>query len=394
MSPPLPRADPALMRQMNAVTTLRTLYDAAGATMTLTELVEATRLARKTAEAAVERLIADQLVEEVPPNGADRAVGRPARAFRFRPGTGYVVGIDINVHHVSALLSDLTGEVLARSGQQIARNAGRDVRIGSALTAVQRCCDDAGVALTDVWATTVGTPGLVDASDHVTLCHVMPEWSDFSPALELASVIPGDIHVENDTNLSAVAEHWRGAAAGVGHLVWALIGRRFSAALLVDGAVYRGANGAAGELGWSPELGWGTLNEQQLSFTGAPSTEAGEVAADIVARAVAGHDDARHDIDAFARSLAPGLTALVHAFDPQRLVIGGGIASAGQTLLEALDRHMRPQCLTLPELRTSILGGDSVALGAIRQGMNHVESSLFAFQFSPAEHRNSHMYRQ
>ena len=81
----LPRADPALMRQINAVTTLRTLYDAAGSTMTLTELVESTRLARKTAEAAVERLVADQLVEEVPPNGADRAVGRPARAFRFRP---------------------------------------------------------------------------------------------------------------------------------------------------------------------------------------------------------------------------------------------------------------------------------------------------------------------
>lgn len=375
------RADPALMRQINAVTTLRTLYR--GATMTLTEIVAATGLARRTAEAAVERLIDDGLVAEIPPSPVERSVGRPARAFRFRPDAGYVLSLDIGVHRVGALVADLTGEIRSKFELAVARTAGRAERIRAALAAVEQCRDDAGIDLTDLWATTVGTPGLVEDSRRVTLCHVLPEWSDFSPADELSGVIPGEIRTENDTNLSAVAEHWCGAAADADHLVWVLTGRRVSAAILIDGELYRGADGAAGEVGWSPELGWSTANEQPLSFTGAARTRAGEQAADIVARAVAGEPEARHDIDAFARSLAPGLTALVLALNPRHLVVGGGIATAGETLLNALDGHMRPHCLRMPELRTSTLGTDSVTLGAVRLGLDRVESRLFSLPAPP-----------
>ena len=95
-------------------------------------------------------------------------------------------------------------------------------------------------------------------------------------------------------------------------------------------------------------------------------------------------------------ALPAALRAPMNRRDLFRLggVIGGGIASAGQTLLEALDRHMRPQSLMLPEIRTSVLGGDSVALGAIRLGLNHVESELFSFLSPPAQHQDRHMYRR
>lgn len=369
------------MRRINAASTLRVLYD--GATMTLTELTEATGLARKTAEAAVDRLVDDGLVEEVAPSVTARPVGRPARAFRFRPDAGHVLGIDVGRHRVVALIADLVGEITARTELAVSRTALRAERLDAVATAVRRCSATAGVELSELWATTVGTPGLVENCDHVSLCHVLPDWSGFSPGQALAEVIPGEISTENDTNLSALAEHWRGAAVGVDHLVWVRTGRRTSAAIMIDGALYRGHDGAAGEIGWSPDLGWSELSEHPLSFAGAASTREGAHAGHVVARARAGDPDAAGAIDAFARSLAPGLTALVLALNPSCLVIGGGIAAAGDTLLRAIDGHMRPNCLRMPELRTSSLGPDSVGLGAIRLGLNKVETQLFAMLSRP-----------
>ncbi|WP_129669646.1 ROK family protein [Phytoactinopolyspora endophytica] len=369
-------ADPAYMRQINATNTLRRLYRAGP--MTLTQIVDATGLARKTAEAAIEQLTAKNLVVEVARDEAVRPVGRPARTFRFCPEAGYVLGVQVGGHRVSAVLADLHGTTQAKCDVPVNRAAGRSDRLSAIGAAAKECAAQSGVDLGQVWATTVGTPGLVEDGNRVTLCHVLPEWSDFSLADQLSERIPTPITVENDTNLSAVAEHWRGAATDVGNVVWVLTGRRYSAAILIDGSLYRGADGAAGEIGWLPELGWSKASEQTLSFAGAGGTPAGDSAASMLSRAVAGDDDARREMDAFAASMAPGLTALVLALNPRCLVIGGGIAAAGDTLVRLLADHMRPFCLRLPELRMSSLGDESVALGAVRLGLDHVEDRLFS----------------
>lgn len=375
-------ADPALMRQLNAVSTLRVLHP--GTPLTLTRIVAATGLARKTAEAAVERLIAEGLAVELPPDGLERAVGRPARSFRFRAEAGRVLGIDIGVRRITALLADLHGEVTARAVRTVSRTAGRAERVGLAVAAADECRREAGIDAGAVWATTAGTPGLVEADGYVSLCHVLPEWSGFrlSDALAAAGT-GGPVQVENDTNLSAVAERWRGAAQDVDSMVWVHTGRRISAAILLDGRLYRGADGAAGEIGWVPELGWSQLSEQPLSFTAAAHTRAGEAALGTIRRAIAGDRAARRELDGFAASLAPGLTALALVLNPRCLVIGGGVAAAGDLLLDAVAAHMRPHCLRLPDLRVSTVGPDSVALGAVRLGLDRVERSLFATGTAP-----------
>lgn len=375
-------ADPALMRQLNAVSTLRVLHP--GTPLTLTRIVAATGLARKTAEAAVERLIAEGLAVELPPDGLERAVGRPARSFRFRAEAGRVLGIDIGVRRITALLADLHGEVTARAVRTVSRTARRAERVGLAAAAADECRREAGIDAGAVWATTAGTPGLVEADGYVSLCHVLPEWSGFrlSDALAAAGT-GGPVRVENDTNLSAVAERWRGAAQDVDSMVWVHTGRRISAAILLDGRLYRGADGAAGEIGWVPELGWSQLSEQPLSFTAAAHTRAGEAARGTIRRAIAGDRDARRELDGFAASLAPGLTALALVLNPRCLVIGGGVATAGNLLLDAVAAHMRPHCLRLPDLRVSTVGPDSVALGAVRLGLDRVERALFATGTAP-----------
>lgn len=382
MSDTSPRgADPALLREMNAVATLRVLHR--GAPMTLTKIVAATGLARRTAEAAVERLIADGLAEELQPSPDARPVGRPARSFQFRADAGYVLGLDIGVRKITALLADLHGTIRATSEIVVASKAGRSLRIGAALEAAEHCRTQAHADTGDVWATTAGTPGLVEDSAYVSLCHVIPDWSGFSLADELAASSAGAVvQVENDANLSAIAERWCGVAQDVDSMVWVLTGRRIKAAILIDGRLYRGADGAAGEIGWAPELGWSRLSEQTLSFTGIHRTDAGDEAATTIQRALAGDERSRQELDTYAASLAPGLTALTLALNPRCLVIGGGIAAAGEAILQPISEQMKPHCLRLPDLRMSTLGRDSVALGAVRHSLDLVERRLFSTERS------------
>ncbi len=369
-------ADPALLREINAVATLRALHD--GVPMTLTNIVAATGLARKTAEAAVERLVNEGLAVELPPSPDVRSVGRPARSFQFRAEAGYVLGMDIGVRRVTVLLADLRGTVRARSELSVSRTAGRSQRLAAVFRAAESVRSQAGVGPDEIWASTAGTPGLVEGSEYVSLCHVIPEWSEFSLAAALADGLPGPVQVENDINLSAIAERWCGVARDVDSMVWVLTGRRSKAGVLIDGKLYRGADGAAGEIGWLPELGWSRLSEQTLSYTGAERTEAGEAAASTINRAIAGDTAARRELDTYAAALAPGLAALTLALNPRCLVIGGGIAAAGDLILPAIAEHLRPHCLRLPDLRMSTLGPDSVALGAIRHSLDQVEHRLFS----------------
>lgn len=387
MNPARPRgADPTLLRQLNAVNTLRVLYR--HSPLTLTRLVEATGLARRTAEAAVEHLIAEGLAAEVAPAGATRGVGRPARSFRFRAEAGHVLGLDLNVHGVTAVLVDLAGTPVARHDQSLPRSAGRADRIAAAAASADACRRDAGITAAQIWATTAGTPGLVTDDGQLTVCHVLPEWSDFPLGAELArgltATTTGPVHVENDTNLAALAERWCGIAQDVDSMVWVLTGRRISAAIVIDGQLYRGADGAAGEIGWVSELGWSQLSDHRLSYSGLASTDAGATAAAVIARAAAADTEAIAELEEFAAALATGLTALVLVVNPRCLVVGGGISVAGDLLLDALTTQMRPHCLRLPELRISTLGPDAVSVGATRHALDRVEAQLFDAARAPA----------
>lgn len=368
--------DPALLRRINAVTTLRVMRGAGP--LTLTHIVELTGLSRRTAEAVVNDLITDGWVEEFSADTSSGRVGRPARSFRFRAESGYVVGLDIGAYAIRVMLADFDGVVVSRHIEPVHTTDSRAQRLAATRNAIRACLQAADVSRDKVRAVAVGTPGLVNPSGHVTLCQVLPEWSDFALADELRRSFSCPITIENDVNVCAVGERWNGAAVGADNLVWVLTGRRTNAGVIIGGELYRGHDGAAGEIGWLPELGWKQVRDQALSYLGASGTDEGGEAEAIVEAAAADDPNALAAIDKFAETLSHGIAALVLVVNPQLLVIGGGLAVAGTPLLDALRRHLEPRCLRLPDIRASHLGLDAVAAGAVRIALDHVEETLFS----------------
>ncbi|WP_214317408.1 ROK family transcriptional regulator [Nonomuraea sediminis] len=362
-------ADPMLMRRLNEVATMRVLLGRGE--LTMSRILELTGLSRSTGEAVLETLIADGWVREVPPEQRQGVLGRPARTFRFLAEARQVMAVEIGAHHVAAMVADLDGTVRETRRRRTTRSASRAERLEAVRTVI-------GTPPPGLLAVAVGTPGLVGDDGAIRLCRVLPEWTGLSPAAELGELFDCPIAVENDVNLSALAERWTGAAAGVDDLVWASLGRSTAAAVVLRGRLHRGATGAAGELGWVPELGWAQVRDHPLSFAGLTGTSHGELAARLIDTARAGDAEALAEFDRFASLAAPGLSAIVLAYDPRALVLGGAPAAAPDLFVPALSRHLAPRCLSMPELHASALGEEAAITGALRLALDRAEARLYS----------------
>jgi predicted NBD/HSP70 family sugar kinase len=208
--------------------------------------------------------------------------------------------------------------------------------------------------------------------------------------------------VENEVHLSVLAERWRGAARGIDDALFVQAGYGIGGGLLVDGRLYRGANGAAGEIGYLPVAGDEATRDGLGPFEHAAggsayarhgSRAAGRrdgrrllelaggdpeaVDAEIVFAAAAEGDPAALAIvDELVGRLAEGVAAATVVVNPATVIVGGGLSRAGETLLAPLTHRLGELTPIPPRVVLSDLGEESVALGAVRLGVQMVEERL------------------
>ncbi|MEU4999905.1 ROK family protein [Streptomyces sp. NPDC021622] len=369
--------DLASLRRLNTTVVLRALHRRSP--QTLAELATGTGLSRPTVESALEELAAHGWAGEAERDEGERAPGRPARRFRFRVEAGRVVGADIGLHKMVLLLADLGGTVLAAHHEDIDPELGGAARLDLLRRGLEAFLDAHSVRRDTVLARCVGVPGVVDSGGTIT-SYVIPEWSGVGLGRLLTDGQsgepgePGHTIVENDVNLAVLAERWQGAATLAGDVVCVLTGHRVACSLTIDGRLHRGRRGGAGELGLLPLLGMNTAQDA-LSWKGARRTGESEVAA-LGRAADTGDPRALAAVADFADRISPGIAALALAVDPELIVLTGGATPLGGHLVPLIEDRLRPLTLHVPRIALSTLGGQGVAIGAVRKALDQVEAGL------------------
>ncbi|GAA1366847.1 ROK family transcriptional regulator [Streptomyces beijiangensis] len=361
-----------MLRRLNAAAVLRVLYEAQS--LTLTELVQSTAVTRATVENALAGLTEQSWVEEVAPDAdGPRQVGRPAKRYRFRAEAGCVLGLDIGVHTVRAVVTDLKGEVLGVRHTAVTPGLPGAERIAAARVLGRRALRGCDRTTAEVRAVGIGTTGIVDASGKVTLSALLPDWAGTDLCAALAEPFDAPVVVGNDSKLAALGEHWKGAAAAARDVLYIHAGRGISAGMLIDAKVHAGRRGAAGEIGNLPASRWHTAPARLLGWTGE-----GQGDAEALFAAVRERDPrALRILEQYADDLVQGVAAMVLALDPELVVVGGGVARAGDLLLDPLRSRLDGLVLFPVEVVASTLGDRSVALGAVRLALDEVEKQLF-----------------
>ncbi|MDX6261167.1 MAG: hypothetical protein QOH84_2855, partial [Kribbellaceae bacterium] len=381
-------ATPPLLRRVNAGKLLGVLTTAG--VMTGTGLIEATGLTRATVHAVCNDLIAMGWVVELDPghDAPGTPVGRPSRRFEFNSQAGYVLGIDVGAAKTTVLLSDLRGETVAKTGRsfQAVKTPAEQTQVVN--EAVLEVLEEAQVTDAEVLAAGVGVAAPVDREGNILVDDEF--WRRFDAGLttRLTELHGWPVLLENDANLAALGEHWRGEARDVDDLVVLLAGERFGSGLMDSGRLLHGSRGGAGEMvylrlveGVGDTAGIArTAREQGAKAIADPkvktSMRAGNepVTAELVFQAAADGDKVALGIlHQVAGRTARVVATLGILFNPELVVIGGAVATAAKALLPEIEKQLATFTTTPPRVAVSSLGDTIVSVGAVRHALNYVE---------------------
>ncbi|WP_245982630.1 ROK family transcriptional regulator [Lentzea flaviverrucosa] len=375
---------PAGMRVLNQRAVLDRLRRSGAATRP--QIAKDTGLSKPTVGQALADLERHGLVR--PTGRTTSGPGRSAVVYEPNPTAGYVLGVDIGRERIRVALADLGGSVVARVDERNrSRSAAAVVRTVTGLA--ERTVADAGIALTDVLVKVIGSPGVVDQRSRVVRhAPQLPGWESNGVLDGLEASLGPVMVVENDANLAALGEHVYGAARDARVFVCATVGTGVGMGIVVDGTLFRGAHGAAGEVGFLP-YGKSASDVRRGQFEDAAS--AGSVVAlarergltartarEVFGLARKGDVHALAVVRLEAERLAFLVAAVTAVIDPELVVLGGGVGSNVDLLLEPLEAALRTMTPLAPRIVAGSLGDGAVLSGAIAMGLEAAREWVFA----------------
>ncbi|RSN13400.1 ROK family transcriptional regulator, partial [Streptomyces sp. WAC 01325] len=244
-------ASPSTARAINDRLALRLLQQQGS--LTAGQLKQLTGLSRPTVADLVERLTDAGLIAVVGEAGEQRR-GPNAKLYGIVADRAHLAALDVRTEGVSVIVSDLVGTVLTQASAPIGGDAGTGPAVEQAVALVERVVKEAGADR--LHTVGIGAPGLIDpASGELRDSTGLPEWHRSLVAALQERLPEARVIVENETNLAALAEQRDGVAADRDTFVLLWLGHGTGAAVVLDGALRRGASGGTGEIGFLPVPG-------------------------------------------------------------------------------------------------------------------------------------------
>jgi predicted NBD/HSP70 family sugar kinase len=385
----LPNRSPSALRILNDQAAL--VFLAESDVVSRLDLEVSTGLSKPAAGELLVRLEAAGLVEKAGVRTGNRGPG--AQLWRLRAESGYAAAADVTPTGIRLQVSDLRGTVVARADAPLDDREAADQVEGAFARAIQ----EAGVQRDDVRRLVVGVPGAVDPrTGSVKYAPHMPGWQGFDLGSSIEQRTGTPTEVENDVNLMALSETSRLARDCDSYaLVW--IDEGTGAALVIDGQLFRGFSGGAGELDYvrvsnrrGPAAGddrfgtkWGDLLAPQAihelaTSCGIPDTDSApalEEALRTSARAATFRTE-------FGREIAAGLTALIAVMDPELIILSGAYgALGGERLADEVTDQLADLVSPADDTRTRIrclpLQPEAALRGAAQVALDRTRASVF-----------------
>jgi predicted NBD/HSP70 family sugar kinase len=391
---PAPRpagGTPRLLRAHNERTLLESLRRAGPSSRP--DLARIAGLSKPTVSQALANLESAGLVRRVGP--ASPSLGRTAMLYEVDPTAGYVVGIDIGRAWIRVAAADLAGHIVARRDE---RNRARSAKalVKSVASVGHDVVSAAGLTWKQVAHTVVGGPGVFDPdSDRLRHAPNVPGWSRPGVMSELREALPPTVALDNDANLAAVGERTYGSGRDARTFVYVSVGTGIGMGVIIDGELYRGAHGAAGEVGYLPlgEDGVGAMagrgvrrrgmleeaasadavvrTAKRLGMEGATSAKR------VFAAARAGDGLALAAVDAEAQRLALVVGTVAAIVDPEFVLLGGGVGSNIDLLRPPLEQRLAELTPLAPPVAEGELGQDAIVLGAVASALDTARDLVF-----------------
>ncbi|MDO8209886.1 ROK family transcriptional regulator [Conexibacter sp. CPCC 206217] len=351
------------------------------------ELARRTGLSRSTVSTLVSDLQQQGLVAEREVDGAGPQGGRPPVLLSLERAAGVALGIDFGKSHVRVIVSDLAHTVLADLERPMATEQSAHEGFDAAADLTTQALRQAGVEQTDIIGAGMGVPGPIDvATGEVGSFAILPGWVGVRPEKDVSAQLGIPVKVENDANLGALAELTWGAGRGTRDFVYIKVSSGIGGGLVLNGQLYTGAAGIAGEMGHSmvdengPVCRCGNrgcletiASTRQIVDLLRDARDGGGSGSDltieeVIAHAREGDRASRRVIGDAGRAIGVVIAQVCNVLNPAKVIVGGDLSAAGDVLLDPLrdevSRHAVPAAGGNVEIVPGVLGRRAEVLGA------------------------------
>jgi predicted NBD/HSP70 family sugar kinase len=379
-----PRAVPPLLKRLNERTVLDAVRESAP--ISRAEISRRAGISKPTVSLALRSLLDAGLVREATDGPGGPSYG--AVYFEPVPDAALVLGLDLGARFLRGAICDLGGSIRVRQDVELPEaDAERALAAATAL-------HDSLVAATGLSAdlidgVVVGVPAVVERrSGTLQLADNVPGLGGRRFGAELGARLGLDVVVENDINLAALGEQWRGVARGVDDFAFLSIGTGMGAGLVLGGELHRGRNGAAGEVDYAlaglpddvdpcAEAVSPLAARLARNVDGGTTLSAPYDAPAVFAAARQSDRLARSVVEELARRIALHIAPIAAVADVALIVLGGGLGSNGDLLLDPVREHLAAWMPYPPQVEVSSLGEAAVLTGALAVGLRSALDNVF-----------------
>jgi glucokinase len=337
----------------------------------------------------VKRLIASGSVAEFP--GESAARGRTPSILEFVGSAGAVIAVDLGGTQCHGALADLAGGTVAEDFRLA--GAGQSAA-GVLLDCIAALKARAAELSRPVRAVVVGIPALIDPATGLATAGPNVHWQGFDLLGTLRESLGEPFEVDNDVNLGALGQAWRGAGRGVSSFVLMSLGTGIGGAIVMDGHLIRGRHNAAGEMAYFPIWRGGPgaaaggqgmrsgfedvasgpalqVRATALVGAGAPTSlpPTSFTVADIFKAASAGDNVGLQVVRELVHDVAAAVAGTTSLIDPDRIILDGSIGRALRPWLGDLCELVAGQVFRAPEIVISDLGPNATVIGAIARAL-------------------------
>jgi glucokinase-like ROK family protein len=386
-------ADQDSVRKVNTSLVLNALR--LHAPISRADLANLTKLNRSTISNIINVLIDDGLVLEL--NTMESKIGRPGIALSLRPEGGAVIGVEIGVGFISVILTDFVANILWREWAEFPLKSTQIEAISKAEELIDQAVSFANSRKLKLLGIGLGVPGLVNVQKGELLFAPNLGWRNVPLRLMLSQRFHMPIYVENEANLGALGEYYFGVGRNVENIIYLSSGVGLGGGLIINGQLFKGGRGFAGEIGhiqrdpqgelcgcgrlgcWETQVGpRAVLQRLKRSIEADSKSSLASNTKDdlehltfnqIVDHALKGDQLCRSAMEKVGENLGSGIADLANIFNPDMVIIGGAFSYGRGIILPVLEKIIATE--TLPAVRENLRvivseqGADACVLGAI-----------------------------
>lgn len=309
----------------------------------------------------------------------------------------FVIGFDLGGTKMQATALDTSFEILANTRRKTKAAAGGEKIYERIVNCIRELLADASLADRELAGIGVGSPGPLDPETGVILDTPNLQWEDFPLGQRLSDDFGVPVAVDNDVNMGVYGEYHFGAGKGYRNVIGIFPGTGIGGGLILDGKLFRGTTGNAGELGHiivevdGPRCGCGNrgclealasrvviareaaalaLRGEAPHLLESAGTDLAKVRSGALAKAIAAGDESVEEVVRnAARYIGVAMGSLVNIFSPEAFVLGGGLVEKMEDLFieettTAMKQHSFPFLSSVVTVHGAKLGDNATVMGA------------------------------